>query len=336
MNAYAGCFKVALSQDVEPLRYPVPATTWYKALRDVGYNFGPAFQPAIAIESKAGSLHCRALIKLDPPTSRFPQSHYAMHPAVIDGAMQISSVALNRGHRSAVDTLMLPALIDDLVIFPQHGAARGIVNASTEWSGVGRSDDNKRYVSNIRLFSENSHEMLLYMQGLRCHAINASVNKPHVFTQVVWSEDVDFLNSTQMAGLLNNITCQDDVGVDLARAAKLVGLVAHKRPSARLFEVALDEGLFASHSLWIDQLRSRTGQIAEGCSYRLSTSGGKAGLDARDKYAAEGNITYTVHDTLVPVFETEDLEDENKFDVIILKVGQFLRARSFRSLVRRD
>ena len=290
-------------------------------MRDVGYNFGPAFQPSIAIESKAGSLRSRALIKLDTPTSRFPQSRYAMHPTAIDGAMQITTVALNRGHRSAINTLMPPALIDDLVIFPQHGAVRGIVNASAMWGGVGRSDDNKRYVSGIRMFSENSHEMLLHLQGFRCHAINASVIKPHVFTQVVWSEDIDLLSTTQMAGLLNGVTCENDESDGLARTAKVVALVAHKRPSARLFEVALDEGPYASHSLWIDQLRSRTGQIAEGCSYRLSTSGGKAGLDARDKYAAERNITYAAHDALVPVFEAEDLTDENMFDVIILKVG---------------
>ena len=293
-------------------------------MRDIGYNFGPAFQQSIAIESKAGSLHSRALIKLDSPTSRFPQSRYAMHPTVIDGAMQISTVALNRGHRSAINTLMLPALIDDLVIFPQHGTARGIVNASAAWSGVGRSDDNKRYVSDIRLFSENSHDMLLDLQGFRCHAIDASVSKTHVFTQVAWSEDIDFLSLTQMADLLNGIACEeDDEGNGLARAAKVVALVAHKRPSARLFEVALDEGPLASHSLWIDQMRSRTGQIAEGCSYRLSTPGGKAGLEARDKYALEENIAYAAHDALVPVFETEDLEDENKFDVIVLKVGLF-------------
>ena len=307
--------------DVEPLRHAVPGAIWYKAMRDVGYHFGPAFQPCLLVESKADSRRCRALIKLDTPDSRYPQSRYSMHPAVIDGSLQIATVALNRGLHSAIKTLMPPALIDNLVIFPQLDATRGIVASEATWSGVGRAEDTKRYVSDIRTFAEGSDGLLFHLQGLRYHAISASIERPHAFTQVVWAEDVDFMTPDQMASVLKSVSCKDDKDTTLARIAKCVSLIAHKRPSARLLEAALENGPSASHSMWIDDLRERAGPIAEGCTYRLSTASQKAGLKARERYSAEVNIEHVVHDVQGPFGSEDAVKDSENFDVLILKVS---------------
>ena len=309
--------QIATDADVGPLKHAVPGAVWYKAMRDVGYFFGPAFQSCEEIEAAADSRHCRAIIKLGTPESRYPQNQYAMHPAAIDGCLQIATVALNQGHRSDIDTLMPPRLLDNLVIFPQSDAdTRGIVASEAIWSGVGRPDDNKRYVSDIRTFSEGSNDMLFHLQGLGYHAINATADKPHVFTQVVWGEDVDFLTPGQVASVLKGVPAADGDELTLARIAKAVSIVAHKRPSARILEVGLDDGPDAGQSLWIDRLRSRAGQIAEGCAYRFSTPSQNAGFSAREKYSAEGNIEYAVHDADGP-FSTADTAD--RFDVIIVK-----------------
>ena len=307
--------------EVGPLKHAVPGSIWYKAMRDVGYHFGPAFQPCLLVESKADSHRCRASIKLDTPESRYPQSRYSMHPAAIDGSLQIATVALNRGLHSAIKTLMPPALIDNLVIFPQPDVTRGMVASEAVWSGVGRSDDTKRYVSDIRTFAEGSNDLLFHLQGLRYHAISASIEKPHAFTQVVWAEDIDFMTPDQMASVLKSVSGKDDKDKALARIAKLVSLIAHKRPSARLLEAALDDGPSASHSMWIDYLRERTGPIAEGCAYRLSTASQKAGLEARERYSAEGNIEHVVHDVQGPFGSEDAVKGSDKFDVLILKVS---------------
>ena len=311
--------------DVSPLKHAVPGAVWYKAMRTVGYYFGPAFQPSLQIESKADSSRCRALIKLDTPESRYPQSRYSMHPVAIDGSLQTATVALNRGHHSAINTLLPPALMDSLVIYPQSNVSRGIVASEAVWSGVGRPEDTKRQMSDIRTYAEGSGELLLHLQGLRYHAISAANEKPHAFTQVVWAEDVDFLTSEQLASLLKEVPATSDEDLVLARIAKLASLVAHKRPSARVFEGVFDEGPSASQSLWIDHLRKRAGPIAEGCGYRLSTVTQKAGLEARERYSTESNIEHAVHDLEVPfggkdAVEDED-EDEDKFDLVILRVS---------------
>ena len=307
--------------DVGPLKHAVPGSIWYKAMRDVGYHFGPAFQPCLLVESKVDSRRCRALIKLDTPNSRYPQSSYSMHPAVIDGSLQIATVALNRGLHSAIKTLMPPALMDNLVIYPQPDATRGIVASEAIWSGVGRPDDTKRYVSDIRLFAEGSGDMLLHLQGLRYHVISASIERPHAFTQVVWAEDVDFMTPDQMASVLKSVAGKNDKDTTLARIAKLVSLIAHKRPSARLLEATLDEGPGASHSMWIDYLRERAEPIAEGCVYRLSTASQKAGLQARERYFAEGAMEHVVHDVQGPFGSEDAVKGSDKFDILILKVS---------------
>lgn len=313
--------------EMGPLRYAVPGSVWYKAMRDVGYHFGPTFQPCLLVESKADSRRCRALIKLDVPESRYPQSRYSMHPAAIDGSLQIATVALNRGLHSAIKTLMPPALIDDLVIFPRPNATRGIVASEAVWSGVGRSEDTKRYVSDIRTVVEGSNDPLLHLQGLRYHAISASMDKPHAFTQVVWAKDVDFLTPDQMANVLKGVSGKDDKDKTLARIATLVSLIAHKRPSSRLLEAALDDEPSASRSIWIDDLRKRSSPIAEGCAYRLSTASQEAGLKAREKYSTESNIEYVVHDVQDP-FGSQDVVEggSDKFDALMLRISHVTTA----------
>ncbi|KAJ5487751.1 polyketide synthase [Penicillium desertorum] len=297
--------------DIAPLQHPVPGAVWYKAMRHVGYHFGPAFQPCQQVEAKADSRQCRALVRLQAPESRNPQSQYTMHPAAIDGCLQIATVALNRGHHSAINTLMPPALIDNLVIFPDEVPSSGeaIVASEAVWSGVGRPDDNKRYVSDIRAISQESNKLLFHLEGLRYHAINASADRPHAFTQVVWNPDIDFITSAQTAHILQAAVSSDkangngngDVAATLTQMAKLLALIAHKRPSAKVMEVALRDGPTAGESL-----------------YRLLAPSQHAGLVAHEKYATEPGVAVQVMDTEHGPFD----DIEGKYDFIVLKVPE--------------
>jgi hypothetical protein len=297
-------------------------------MRHVGYHFGPAFQPCQQVEAKADSRQCRALVRLQAPESRYPQSQYAMHPAAIDGCLQIATVALNRGHHSAINTLMPPALIDNLVIFPHETPSSGeaIVASEALWSGVGRPDDNKRYVSDIRAISQESKELLFHLEGLRYHAINASAERPHAFTQVVWKPDIDFITSAQTAHILKeallsgkaNDNDHGDVAATLTQMAELLALIAHKRPSARILEVALRDGSTAGDSLYLDHVRARAGPIAGGCNYRLLAPSQHAGLVAHEKYAGEPGVAVQVVDAEQGPFEYI----EGKYSFIILKVPE--------------
>ncbi|KAJ0413691.1 polyketide synthase [Aspergillus carlsbadensis] len=309
------------ASDTAPLRHPVPGAVWYKAMRHVGYHFGPAFQPCQQVEAKADSRQCRALVRLQAPDSRYTQSQYAMHPAAIDGCLQIATVALNKGHHSAINTLMPPALIDDLVIFPRSDAAsaeEAMVASEALWSGVGRPDDNKRHVSGIRAITPGDG-LVFHLEGLRYHAINASADQPHAFTQVVWNPDIDFATSSQVGHILQNAVSREIDSVEhvstLTQIAKLLSLVAHKRPSGKLLEVTLHDGPAANESLYLDHIRVRAGKIARGCSYHFRTSSQQAGLVAHEKYAADEGVIVQVVGAEHGPFDGFD----EKYDFILLK-----------------
>jgi hypothetical protein len=100
--------------------------------------------------------------------------------------------------------------------------------------------------------------------------------------------------------------------------AKLLSLIAHKRPSAKVLEVAARDGPAAGESLFLDHIRTRAGPIAQGCSYRFLAPSQKAGLVAHEKYAAKPGVSVQVVDA-----EHGPFDDTNeKYDFIILKVDE--------------
>lgn len=309
--------RVATADDVSPFKFGVPGSVWYKAMRDVGYLFGLAFQPCQSIEAKADARNCRAVIKLDSPPSRYPQSKYPMHPTAIDGCLQIATVALNRGHRSSLDTMMPPRLIDNLVIFPQPtNVERGIVASEAMWTGVGRPDDNKRFCSDIRTYAEDSHQILFHLQGLRYHSISASADAPHVFTQVRWAQDASFLAPDQLSAVMATAATSDKATI--AAVASAISIIAHKKPTSKLLEVIYEDGNASMRSLWLDSLRQLSGPIAEGCGYTLSAPTHKASLELREKYSTEANVSHVVHEV---DRITDSINDDENFDVVVLRAS---------------
>ncbi|KAI2613390.1 putative polyketide synthase [Hypoxylon sp. NC1633] len=318
--------EVPTRKDIEPLHHPAQAEVWYKAMRDVGYCFGPAFRCQVEVESKADARRSRAILNLTPPGSRYPQNPYILHPAIVDSCLQTGTVSICRGHRSAVNTLMPPALIDDLIIFAQDrhdgeaDSERAIAVSTAKWTGVGRPDDPKRYMSEVKLFGEKSGDMLFHLMGLRYHAIDANVEKPHTFTQVVWGEDIEFLTTDQMSTMLSGIHGQNDKNVALTQISKVASLVAHKKPSARIFEAVLDDSPEEGGSLWVDSIREQAGQIAKGCQYHLSLPSQRVGLNAREKYAKESDqVNFAVYGTDELFAALEESDTEEKFDLILIK-----------------
>ena len=302
--------------------HPAPASLWYKAMRDVGLGFGPSFQRQLMVEATANSRRSRTLVDLTAPESRFPQSPYPLHPTAIDACFQASTVSLSSGHRSGVSALMAPALIDDLVIFARDTsatAARGVAVSTAEWGGVGRVDDDRQLMAHVKAYDQSSGEVLLRLRGLRFHAQDSVSMSAHTFTKVVWNEDFHFLSPEGLSVALLRESGQNDEETALARLAKVAELVAHKMPSATVLEVVLEDGPDRGRSMWIDSVRGRAGPLAKDCSFRLSSPSQRAGLDARQRYAAEPNIEYAVHDPREP-FGCRAEADEVQFDLVILRV----------------
>ncbi|KAF6820842.1 beta-ketoacyl synthase domain-containing protein, partial [Colletotrichum plurivorum] len=132
----------------QPLVDAVPGSLWYKAMHDIGYNFGPVFQKHLEIESLVGARESRSLVDLTPPTSEHPQSSYPLHPAAIDGAFQSCAPSLWAGDRPGISAVLVPAIIDELAIFPvENATGSGISSTSSQYVGLGLPESTKNYKS---------------------------------------------------------------------------------------------------------------------------------------------------------------------------------------------
>ncbi|GIZ44216.1 hypothetical protein CKM354_000742000 [Cercospora kikuchii] len=230
----------------ESLELPTPARTWYKALADLGYNFGPCFQKHLRVESTIGKRSTRSDVDLQPPPSTdLGQSHYPMHPAVMDSCFQTGSPSLfNCDLPSSNASVLVPKIIDSIVL--EGGRAlpvEGRALSSATFLGVGNKDQSRNYATNVELYDPVDGSFLFEMKGLASAEFAAREEEnAHAVTHLAWSPDVDALfaspSDAPASKWLNAHTTQD-----------VLNLVAHKKPSLSVAEFNLLES--DDSSLWM-------------------------------------------------------------------------------------
>lgn len=242
-----GSKQAAPAHDVRPLEFPTPAGAWYKAMRDVGYDFGELFQPQISIEAAAGSRQSRAHISFKEPISSYPQSPYSVHPVSIDGCLQAGAPSLWRGIRSAVGGALVPAMIDDMSINArEHVVEIGIASTSAVFTGVGSTDEAQNYRSNISVYDHDTHLPLVQIKGLRYHKLYAhdDAADTHSFMRLAWKPDVAYLEGEALQRHFQS-------GDGKQRSA--LELLIHRDPAVDVLEVNL---MNDTESMWISNKTS--------------------------------------------------------------------------------
>ncbi|RFU78094.1 polyketide synthase [Trichoderma arundinaceum] len=295
-------------EDVTPLKFPTPAHMWYKAQANIGYGFGPAFQKLIDVESLVGQRRSRATVSLEEPeAAHSPQSHYPLHPAVLDGCFQTTQPALRAGDRSALDSVVVPASIDELIINatdsrPTVGVSLGVAG----YTGRGRKEEAKNYWSSCTVYDPEKRQLLMKLSGLRCHKLDTGIelHSQHTLSRTVWRPDISYL--------------YDDQLISLARGSQpkiqdILDLVAHKSPRLRVFEVNLVPG--DSSSLWFDD-GDRSLRRAYS-AYTLASSDAKSIINARADYEKNGQTSFELHDFAKSAFDAK----EQKIDLALIKVS---------------
>ncbi|KAL3290693.1 Acyl transferase/acyl hydrolase/lysophospholipase [Colletotrichum asianum] len=268
---------------LKPLDLATPARLWYQSMGDVGYAFGPQFQQLKLIESVSGHERCRATVALAPPAMATIQSRYAMHPANLDGCFQACAPSLWKGDRTGIDTLLIPAIIDDLAISPvPNHLQSGMAAATSYFAGPGNPNDPKNRISNLDVCDPETGGTFLTMRGLRYHRIEAEESQyaQHQYSQVVWNPDVTMppVKPVVMHRLLgegqNNWS---------SAAGCLINLVSHKTPAMRVMELALVPGL-EKLSLWLDAQQPRPNARAACREYRYYTDDGSMLVRVETEY----------------------------------------------------
>ncbi|ROV86996.1 hypothetical protein VMCG_10817 [Cytospora schulzeri] len=317
---------IATPEMIAPLRHSIPASVWYKSMRDSGFNFGPSFQKHVAMEYTAGERKGRSTVDLVPPEAPFRQSEYLLHPACMDGCFQTVTSSVWEGDRSAVNAALVPFQIDSLSIphrsSGEKPAEQGISNASSEYVGIGRRDIMKNYASSCQVYHPETGSLLLDMRGLRYTELDSARESTlsHSYAQVVWDVDIDLLSETTFTKFVTDAAHAQDTGEPSfcgisSAAQEIVSLTAHKMPTLSVCEITLDPT--DTSSLWLERRDQRRSAFSK---YRYFASDAHCVVATREAYAV---VDHTAADVDFSMLEPANLCDGpiDSFDLAIIKTA---------------
>ncbi|CAI7593555.1 unnamed protein product [Penicillium palitans] len=332
---------------VDELRFANSARSWYKVMADVGYNFGPAFQKHLQVETITGQRKSRSTVSLHPPESSYGQSIYPMHPACIDGCFQTVSPALWGGDRTTVGAVLVPAVISSLVITAQEQSPNEAISvASAHYLGIGRTDTPRNYGTDCSVYNPQDGSLLLEMKGLQFRELETSEGErpQHVFTRTSWNADISTLLSSPTAILQQVLTKKtpvprDDFNPDdskiptLSRqqdlVQTLVDLVAHKYPTLKVLEVKV--GVEDTTSIWLHTHSLPSNPIRDACSkYHFASTDPTALVAAQDRYSSRApDAEFTM---INPAISQEILEGV-QFNLAIVTISPSASAEEVAAVV---
>lgn len=317
------------------LRFASSARSWYKVMADVGYNFGPAFQKHLQVETITGQRKSRSTVSLQPPESSYGQSIYPMHPACIDGCFQTVSPALWGGDRTTVGAVLVPAVISSLVITAQEKSPNEAISvASAHYLGVGRTDTPRNYGTDCSVYNPKDGSLLLEMKGLQFRELEISEDErpQHVFTRTSWNADISTLLSSPTAVLQEVLTKntpepRDDFNPDHSKTPTittqqdlvqtLVDLVAHKYPKLKVLEVKV--GVEDATSIWLESNSPPSNPIRDACvRYHFTSTDPTALVAAQDQYSSRAP---DAEFTMINPALSQEILDGVQFDLAIVTIS---------------
>jgi hypothetical protein len=289
---------------------------------DAGYSFGPLFQKHLEAESTPGNRQSRSLVSLSEPQEEYQQSCYPMHPVCIDGCFQTVGPSLWQGDRSTVDSVLVPAMIDNLIINSRPTKPQvGISVTSSKYVGVGRPEDTKNYMSNASVYDPDTGSLLLELSGLRYHKLSTRENPhaAHSYCRVDWKPDIAYVRQDQLLDLNSGTYGKSTYSTLSMTAVQVIDLIAHKKPNLKVMEFQM---VFPDlESLWLEgdfdkAIRATYSQ------YCFTSMDAALLVKAEGKYEANRNTEFSLLDlTRAPDEVSLSVKD---FDLVIVKLVSFL------------
>ncbi|KAM0794183.1 hypothetical protein BDR22DRAFT_827160 [Usnea florida] len=175
---------VAPKTALAPLAYAIPGQSWYKAMHDAGYSFGPLFQKHLEIESTSGSRESRSIISLTSPASEYPQSLYPLHPTSINGCLQSCTPSLWAGDRTSISAVLIPSIINEVIVSSNNKIPDKATSVTaSQYVGIGREEETKNYMSNAFVIISEIVNLVLYK---RPNAKIIEFNTVHGYLNSIW------------------------------------------------------------------------------------------------------------------------------------------------------
>lgn len=275
-----------------PLQHKVYGSSWYKAMHEAGYNFGPLFQKVLEIESLSGCRDSRSMVSLTPPLEDFSQSYYPLHPVCLDGCLQTVVPSLWAGNRAGVNAVLIPAIIDGLVINAHNRISEtGLSISSATYTGLGRIDDNKNYKSDLTVYDTKTKALLFQVSGLRYHKLDVALKtSEHSYGQLYWQPDITFLKQENVF----NLACfsEQESPTSDSLVNNFVDMIVHKIPNLNVMEINIDPN--DNSSLWFNEGNVDMVSKRQSGKYHLSTTDTSSLISLQETYGNNSNSTFSL------------------------------------------
>jgi Polyketide synthase dehydratase len=290
-------------------------------MHDVGYSFGTIFQKHLEAEPLCGTRQSRSYVSLSEPQEEYQQSYYPMHPVCIDGSFQTVGPSLWKGDRSTVTSVLVPAMIDNLIINERLKKPEvGISVTSSKYVGVGRPEDTKNYMSDASVYDPETGLLLMELSGLRYSKLDTreDPHAAHSYSRVDWKPDITLTKQDQVLGLRNETTSNDSKDDQLPMTFnQVIDMIAHKKPNLRVMEFQMAfpdlESLWLEGNGWFDN------SYRSACSqYCFASMDAAVLIEAGERYKAHRNMECVVLDLTKP--PNEDSPSATDFDLVIVKL----------------
>lgn len=229
---------------------------------------------------------------------------------------------LYQGDRTAIESLILPKIINDMVIPARSNQpVTSLALTRCNYTGSGRQDCIPNFESNADVYDEKTGHLLFKLSGLRYAQldVSADVHKSHSYLQSSWKPDVTLLSETKLDAI--SLDGEDTVlleqELDLSKpAVKMLALVKHKLASPSILEIDIesrgqgdkeplltpkspDVSLFSSY-VYVTKSPDNLKQAQKRIQHRLGTS----------------FFIYDIHS-----IQEVPREKELKFDLVIIKAA---------------
>ena len=302
---------------LKPLTNTTHGQMWYKAMNDAGYNFGPKFQKQLAVESVSGERTSRSLVSFAEPESKYSQSYYPIHPAVIDGCLQTSAPSLWKGNRSAVNAVLVPAIIDEVIITSKHHPGTAISDTNSQYVGLGRREESKSYMSNASVYDAKDGSLLFRLSGLRYHKLDTQEDPyaAHTYSRVTWKPDITYLSQEALDKMAEKAAGEENHIWKTAN--ELIDLVAHKKPNVKVMEANMMRD--DSSSAWLNGNISDKSTRAACVHFQYTSLDANALITAQEEHEGKANTQFSLLDISK---STADLpRTEDGFDLVIIRMN---------------
>jgi NADPH:quinone reductase-like Zn-dependent oxidoreductase/SAM-dependent methyltransferase len=173
----------------------VDTKVWYDKFLEIGLVYGPTFQPLSNILMDRNSHTAQATVNLTPSEIKDGGSRYALHPASLDGMIQLGLIACYDGSAADADTAFVPVNIPRLYISNTISSTEAVAVSCGVRHGIRSAH------LDLELLDSDGHA-LLSATGIRCLAFSRSSKVDDLsftspFTRLVWKPDVGALSTAQ-------------------------------------------------------------------------------------------------------------------------------------------